>query len=305
MIRLVILALSALWLSIGAAFAQCAIPYTLTNGTTADASQVMTNFNIILGCVNANAALRGYLSGLTLANDPTSPNTVLDIATGVATSDDATTAMAFATAVTKNANAAWTVGTANGCLDTGSSLTAATWYHVFIIERTDTGVVDQLCSSSLSSPTMPTSYTKKRRIGSFRTNSSSQIIGFAQNGDEFLWKTSVLDVNVTNLGTTQTAYTLTVPPGLEVWAHIRAWCFRTAGGVQVFVTSPDATGDTLISGNSGYNGSIYTNAANQFDVSELTVRTNASSQINAVSGISSTGFAVTTYGWIDRRGRDN
>lgn len=35
-----------------AANAQCAVPYTLTNGQTADATQVMANVNALLACVN-------------------------------------------------------------------------------------------------------------------------------------------------------------------------------------------------------------------------------------------------------------
>lgn len=37
----------------GVANAQCTVPNNLTNGTTADASQVMANFNSVLSCVNS------------------------------------------------------------------------------------------------------------------------------------------------------------------------------------------------------------------------------------------------------------
>lgn len=33
-------------------YAQCALPYTITNGQTADATQVMANFNALLACIN-------------------------------------------------------------------------------------------------------------------------------------------------------------------------------------------------------------------------------------------------------------
>ena len=40
--------------------ATCAsYPYTLTNGQTADATQVMANFNAVLGCVNSSVATAG------------------------------------------------------------------------------------------------------------------------------------------------------------------------------------------------------------------------------------------------------
>lgn len=46
-----------LWLSFGrGAEAACTVPNTLTNGQTADASQVMANFNSVLGCVNTAPA---------------------------------------------------------------------------------------------------------------------------------------------------------------------------------------------------------------------------------------------------------
>ena len=38
--------------SLDAAAASCALPYTLTNGQTADATQVMANYNALLNCLN-------------------------------------------------------------------------------------------------------------------------------------------------------------------------------------------------------------------------------------------------------------
>src|SRR5579872_1429376 len=119
------------------------------------------------------ALLQGHIGGLGLSNDGTSPQTVIDTSSGVATSDDASAMMKLASF--KKSTAAWAVGSGNGCLDSGT-VAASTWYHVFVIERTDTGAVDELCSTSATAPTFPTSYTKKRRIGSFKTDASSHII---------------------------------------------------------------------------------------------------------------------------------
>src|SRR5439155_4649676 len=103
------------------------------------------------------STLAEQLTGLGLSNDGTNPSTTVDIAVGAASSDDAATAnrvlMSLTTAITKT-TAAWTVGTGVGGLDTGS-VAASTWYHVYIIQRTDTGVVDGLLSTSASAPTMP------------------------------------------------------------------------------------------------------------------------------------------------------
>jgi len=71
--------------------------------------------------------------------------------------------MVLSSAITKRLDAAWAVGSGNGGLDTGTI--ANTTYHVWLIQRSDTGVVDALFSTSLTSPTMPTNYDRKRRIG--------------------------------------------------------------------------------------------------------------------------------------------
>jgi hypothetical protein len=88
---------------------------------------------------------QGFIGGLVMSNDVNTPNTVIDSAAGVATSDDATVMMKAA-AFTKNTNAVWAVGAATGCLDSGAGLVLSTWYHLYVVERPDTGVVDELCS---------------------------------------------------------------------------------------------------------------------------------------------------------------
>ena len=49
------------------------LPYTLTNGTTADATQVMANYNKIIADVNANAAKNGVNSDITALTGLTTP----------------------------------------------------------------------------------------------------------------------------------------------------------------------------------------------------------------------------------------
>src|SRR6185437_3654356 len=124
--------------------------------------------------------LRSYLAGL-------------DVAAGVC-ADSTNAQMLSVTASTIDCG---TVG-ANG-LDAGT-LTNSTWYHVFAIGKTD-GTTALLASTSLGSPTLPATYTLKRRIGSFKTDGSAHIVVFIQSGDEFRWAASVADVNATNPGT--------------------------------------------------------------------------------------------------------
>lgn len=272
-----------------------AVAYTLPAATNAALGGVIigAGINNSSGTISVTP-YRGEIGGLTLSNDGTLPNTVLDISTGSATSDDFTTLMALGSAYTKSVSA-WAVGTGNGGLDTGS-VAASTWYHVYLIERTDTGVVDVLFSLSASAPTMPTSYTKKRRIGSFKTDASVHILPFSQNGDEFLWVTPVQDVNVATLSTTATAYALSVPLGVKVNALFSAQMSNTAVGVAVAVFSPDQTGTAA-------SYQLVNEVASQYAGGQFNVRTNTSQQVKAVSASASTTFVVMTQGYIDTRGR--
>jgi hypothetical protein len=249
---------------------------------------------------SSQAPVRGEIGGLTLSNDGGSPNTVIDIAVGSATSDDNSVYMTLGSAYTKSIASNWAVGTGNGGLDTGS-VAASTWYHVYLIQRTDTGVVDALLSLSATSPTMPTSYTKKRRIGAIKTDGSSHILAFVQNGDEFLWATPVNDISTTTLGTTPTLIALSVPLGVKVNALMRCF-FSNASGAQFLINSPDET-STAANTPSGNLTSVTTSTVPM--QATLAVRTNTSSQIRAVASAASSTLTEATYGYIDSRGKFN
>lgn len=60
-------------------------PFTLTNGTTADANQVMSNFNNILTCANSNLAHNGANSDITSLSALSTPLSVSQGGTGLAT----------------------------------------------------------------------------------------------------------------------------------------------------------------------------------------------------------------------------
>lgn len=257
--------------------------------------------------------LPNYLGGLTLANDTTSPNTVLDIGAGAATSDDNSTTMLLP-AFTKNCNAAWTLGSGGGALDGvgGSTLTASSWYHVWVIERVDTGVVDVLLSlqggsGSGLTPTLPASYTKKRRIGSIRANASSQIVGFIQFGDEFLWASIVHDISSGNPGTAGVLRGLSVPTGVKVWARFM-FTYQdgnASSGAYTVISEPDmadqvpASNLTTTPGTGAFTGAVVVAGG------DLLMRTNISGQVRTRHTFSdgSCILDMWTKGWIDYRGK--
>ncbi len=106
---------------------------------------------------------RGHIYGLALTNGTDAVNDI-DIAAGeAASSDTAPVLMTLASALTKRLDAAWAVGSGNGGLDTGA--VGNSTYYIWLIQRSDTGVVDALYSLSATAPTMPASYDRKRLIG--------------------------------------------------------------------------------------------------------------------------------------------
>jgi hypothetical protein len=60
------------WTAPALANVPCSLPYTLTNGTTADATQVMANYNALVACL-ANAAAQGANTDITSLGGLTTP----------------------------------------------------------------------------------------------------------------------------------------------------------------------------------------------------------------------------------------
>ncbi len=250
------------------------------------------------------------LTGLGTSNDGGSPNTVLDIAVGSCASDDATVAnrvqMSLTSAFTKSTSA-WAVGTGNGGLDTGA-VANSTWYHVYIIQRTDTNNVDVLFSTSASSPTMPTNYNKRRRIGSFFTSGAAAIIAFTQVSDLFLWSSPVLDINDTNPGAAVLTKTLTTPLGVQVEALFNAVFNAGSSTNAVLYFKNPAVTDQAPAANAAPLGQIVGSGAagaNSFQAGQVRILTNTSSQVNyrlSASGVNDI-VRAATVGWYDRRGR--
>jgi hypothetical protein len=165
--------------------------------------------------VASGAITQNAIAGLILSK---SGADTLTIAAGSArdTGDAATMELA---AFTKDVSASWAVGTGNGSLDTGSYATTTT-YAVWLIQRSDTSVVDVLTSTSFTGPTMPTNYDRKRLIGYFVTDGTPDIIAFTQSGDYFRMTGDIIqDVTDTTItDATFEAAALSVPP--NCLAHI-------------------------------------------------------------------------------------
>lgn len=178
---------------------------------------------------------KGYLHGLTLSS---APSVDVTVAAGEATDSTGTSLMVLASSLTKVINAAWAVGAGQGMRDTGS-LTSG-WWYIFLIRRSDTGVVDVLASLSATSPTMPANYDQKRRIGAVYWNSAT-IVPFKQNNDQFLWDGADNEGSTSNPGTSAVIKSLTTAlPLINILADITVIVSDTTPAAQtaVLVTSP-------------------------------------------------------------------
>jgi hypothetical protein len=249
--------------------------------------------------------LPNYLGGLTLANNGASPLSKLDIGIGGAASDDNAAMMNFSTAgFNKDCTATWTVGSGGGARDaTGSpGLTASTWYHVFLMMRTDTLVVDVLVSISATAPILPSPYDKKRRIGSFKTNASANIIAFSQHGDEFLWRVPIGELNNVSVFPSLTTVLSGVPTGVKVRARLRGITTNNAGASGLVIVSPDESGNTALGSPAG-NFDAYISNTNLVHAFNVIVRTNTLAQIISITSGGSTVMSLSSYGWFDERGK--
>ena len=241
------------------------------------------------------------IRGLTLSNNVSDATNDIDIAAGNTAADSDGCPLVLTSALTKRLDAAWAVGANQGGLDTGSI--GNNTYHLWLIRRPDTGVVDVLFSLSASSPTMPANYTQKRRIGSI-IRSGGAIVAFRQVGDLFK-RTPATDRSNT-AAAASALLSLSVPAGIVVRPLL-----TVALGCLASVTCSIALGDAATGSADTTVLQVFTGAGDTSDASQLVVMdgfiSNTSGQIYFAQ-INTAGTPASsqliTVGWIDRRGQD-
>jgi len=264
----------------------------------------------LAGTGQLQKALEDEMRGLLFSNNGTDATNDIDIAAGDVLADDVIpddrVRLILTSALTKQLDAAWAVGTNLGGRDTGS-IANGSW-HVWLIQRPDTGVVDALFSLSATAPTLPTNYTKKWRLGGI-LREAGVIVPFSQEGAEFLRKASVLDVSANNPGTAAVTRTLSVLTGIPVWP-IMNWQLANVGTA----TSPTFEVSALVQNDEAPSisaaplsviGEAFGNGANKNNVGETFTRTNASGQVRTRVSESSTDVTLrgACKGWYDRFAR--
>ena len=255
----------------------------------------------LVNCTGYPAPLpTGYLSGLGMSH-ATDTDHDITIAAGKARDSIDAVDMVLSSAITKRFDATWAVGTNAGGMALGESLPTSGTIHLWLIKRSDTGVVDVMANNHATSglsPTLPSGYDYKRLIGSYRTDASSNIINGAWWGTgllrTFMFSAPILDVNATNSGTSAVTAALSVPSGIVVFAHIvnaGLYSINYVSALNSTDLPPSASAAPL-----GNNGSIVVSSQGG---NSMRVATNTSAQIRYRVYATGAGEAIriATYGW--------
>src|SRR3990167_1159356 len=167
--------------------------------------------------------------GLTYDNGTDATNDI-NINTGGCIDSTNVRWMRLATALGKQSEVAWavggTTGTPVGMLDTGT--VGNSDYYIWLIGRSDTGVIDSLCSLSSTAPSMPTSYDYKRLIGWFKRVGGT-IVAFDTyetegGGLELIWDAPTVDISLTStLTTSRRTDAVKVPLDFSTTAHLQVF----------------------------------------------------------------------------------
>lgn len=163
----------------------------------------------------------GHLSGFQMANSTAdsdhdiriSPGVCRDYIEGNGDSSASLSRVASDGVLIKQIDADWVEGSAAGGFPSSLSLSIDTWYHVFVIGKSD-GTVDAGFDTNLSAANLladASDYSVYRRVGSVLTNATSNIIQFTQIGDQFWWDAPFNEYNQTNPGTNEVNVTVRVP----------------------------------------------------------------------------------------------
>lgn len=189
---------------------------------TAFKTKLLNALNVII----ANAADpgsygSGSIFGLILSNTSGFTTTRVTVSAGQARDSTNSSNLVVVTPITKRLDAVWAAGNNNGGRDTASALANGQTWHVHLIFNPSTLAVDALFSASPTAPTLPSGFTRFRRIGSIILEAASTSIRqFLQIDDWFKLKTRSTDYANAANGSGPYLRQITVPSGVKVEAEI-------------------------------------------------------------------------------------
>ena len=238
-----------------------------------------------------------YLSNPITISNGTDADHDIDFTAGNFNFDDGS-GQAIATALTKQIDAAWVAGDNAGGLDTGS-VAIDTTYYCFVIWNPTTSTADFLFSTSVSSPTMPSGYTKKKKRASLMTDGSGNIKNgdytFFSGGYRFSYNDRVLDLSTTSPANTRTAVTFTAPPNV-IMQFVAQLNDNDTTNPSIVFTEENQT-DIVPSLT---NADLSSPSLNAIAVGDYQRKLNASSQLYYRSSDTVVdSFTINNLGWIE------
>ncbi len=213
----------------------------------------------------------GHISGLAMSNG-TDADHDLNIAVGSCRDATNSEDMVLASAFVKQGDATWALGSAAGGFATGETIPVTGTVHVWLIKRSDTGVVDILMNNDATTalaPTLPTGYDYKRLIGSWRTASSHFINGDwwgVANERKFTFDTPILDVSTANPGTNAVTAALSAPGGIVTRVRLAVNDYASNSYLSSLASTdaaPAVTTSPLLQNGYQERGPIVTNTSSQ------------------------------------------
>jgi hypothetical protein len=221
----------------------------------------------------------GFIDGLELSNGTDATNDI-DVAVGACRAENSNFNMDLTSVLTKQIDANWAVGSAAGGFPSGLTLTNDTWYHFFLIKRSDTGVVDAGFDTSITAANLLTdagsAYDSYRWIGAVRRETAANRL-FRQTKNHVDYEVWQDDVPIAAAPLTRTLSTVSVPPDKKFLAKLNLALSTTAGSPDWAVYDPDIPDFTPSASAFTVRGLV--GAANTFQSAIAEIRTNTSSQI--------------------------
>ena len=245
----------------------------------------------------------GYLDGLTLSNNATTPDEIVNVAQGQCRDSTGL----YTLSLVNNATVSNVVSGING-LDTGT-VAVSTLYSIYIIGdsqgRNATGLI--LSTSHTGSITFPSGYDIYRRLGSVRTDASSDNLLFKQTGTS---RNRTMWIDSGTLGVTTTGFAIPSSATAASQALASIGVLTTLipqSTLEVMIYSSlvaNAAGDALMLAPYGFTGAVTmfrTNASGTVEGHVLRVPTglNTVQEVYYATSSATATVAFTFCGYVD------
>lgn len=248
----------------------------------------------------------GFIYGLETSAG-TDPLTDVLVSAGKCRDYADTANIQLSTAMEKQLDATWAVGTLAGGLFTGAAA-ANTTYHLFLIQKDSDGTIDAGWDTDIDCANIPTGYTAYRRIRSYRTiviNATLPVTIDRGNGRfDIYTPVNAITLWGTTISTSAQLLTLnTIPSGRSFTVGVDLAIRENDNNCGVNVYSTDCAPGAPLDYTTNLKVSNAANSAvNQ--VNSFQVVSDSSAQVYVIgTGTNLDSFSLYPQYWIDDRGQ--